>query len=223
MKIWLLIVLFIPWFSLATSYPDAERFRPAIESFTAVEGDVGKGAIVATGSSSMKGWHDRIATDLAPLTVIPRGFGGSNMYDVRYFLEELVLQYEPRAVMIYEGDNDVALGASPEQVILHFEAIVEELHVKLPKTRIYILAVKPSLARWHLWPVMQETNERLMEFSQSDPLVTYVDIATPMLGKDGKPPSSIFVEDRLHMNDAGYDIWRDAVRAVLIDAEVRHE
>jgi|TARA_B110000263_G_C15276912_1_gene496315 lysophospholipase L1-like esterase len=223
MKIWLLIVLFIPWFSLATSYPDAERFRPAIESFTAVEGDVGKGAIVATGSSSMKGWHDRIATDLAPLTVIPRGFGGSNMYDVRYFLEELVLQYEPRAVMIYEGDNDVALGASPEQVILHFEAIVEELHVKLPKTRIYILAVKPSLARWHLWPAMQETNERLMEFSQRDPLVTFADIATPMLGKGGKPPSSIFVEDMLHMNDAGYDIWRDAVRAVLIDAEVRHE
>lgn len=85
-----------------------------------------KGAIVATGSSSMKGWHDRIAADMAPLSIIPRGFGGSNTYDVRYFLEELVLQHEPRAVMIYEGDNDVAFGASPEQPLLRFEAIVEK-------------------------------------------------------------------------------------------------
>jgi lysophospholipase L1-like esterase len=145
------------------------------------------------------------------------------MYDVRYFLEELVLRHEPRAVMIYEGDNDVALGSSLVQVILHFAAIVEQLHVKLPKTRIYIFAVKPRLARWHLWPVMQETNQRLLAFSQRDPLVTFVDIATPMLVKNGKPPSSIFVEDMLHMNDGGYDIWRDAVRSVLIDAEVQHE
>lgn len=223
MKIWLLAVLFVPWFSLAASYPDAERFRSAIESFVSADRVFGKGAIVATGSSSMKGWHDRIAKDLAPLSVIPRGFGGSNMYDVRYFLEELVLRHEPRAVMIYEGDNDVALGATPEQIILHFEAIVEQLHFKLPKTRIYILAVKPSLARWHLWPMMQETNERLKEFSQRDSLVTFVDIATPMLGVNGKPPSSIFVGDMLHMNDAGYDIWRDAIRAVLIDAEARYE
>jgi lysophospholipase L1-like esterase len=71
--------------------------------------------------------------------------------------------------------------------------------------------------------MMQETNERLKEFSQRDSLVTFVDIATPMLGVNGKPPSSIFVGDMLHMNDAGYDIWRDAIRAVLIDAEARYE
>ena len=72
MKFWLLAVLFIPLFSLAASYPDAERFRPAIESFTSVDRNVGKGGVVATGSSSMKDWHDRITTDLAPLSLIPR-------------------------------------------------------------------------------------------------------------------------------------------------------
>ena len=203
---------------IAAPYPDAERYRPAIEEFQKSEqvNPVSKGGIVATGSSSMGGWHSRIATDLAPLTVIPRGFGGSNMYDVRYFLPELVLQHEPRAVMIYEGDNDAALGASSEQVILHFKAIVEELHVKLPP-------VKPSPSRWHLWPVMDETNKQLAALSETNSLITFIDVATPMLGKDGKPLTSIFVEDMLHMNDRGYDIWRKVVREALIDSEASYE
>ncbi|HAK53602.1 MAG TPA: GDSL family lipase [Gammaproteobacteria bacterium] len=218
------LVLF-PQTGISAPYPDAERYRPAIEEFQNLSKrtPVSKGGIVATGSSSMGGWHSRIATDLAPLTVIPRGFGGSNMYDVRYFLPELVLQYEPRAVMIYEGDNDAALGASSEQVMLHFKAIVEELHVKLPQTRIYVLAVKPSPSRWHLWPVMAETNKRLAALSETNSLITFIDVATPMLGEDGKPLTSIFVEDMLHMNDKGYDIWRKVVREALIESEESYE
>ena len=120
-----------------------------------------KGAIVATGSSSMRGWHGRIAEDLAPLTIIPRGFGGSNMHDVRYFLDELVLRHEPRAVLLYEGDNDVAAGIAPEAILAEFDAIDQAIEERLPETRIYILAVKPSVARWQLWPTMQATNALL--------------------------------------------------------------
>ena len=211
--------------AVATSYPNAERYRSTIEEFRKSEEatPVPKGNIVATGSASMRGWHSRIAVDLAPLTIIPRGFGGSNMYDLRYFLLELVLKHEPRAVMIYEGDNDAALGASSEQVILHFQAIVEELHIKLPETRIYVLAVKPSPARWHLWPIMSETNKQLSALSEANPLITFIDVATPMLGADGRPLTSIFVEDMLHMNDKGYDIWRDAVRNVIVNSEESYE
>ena len=218
-------MLSVSQIAFGTPYPDAERYRPAIEAFLESEREatVKKGGIVATGSSSMRGWHSRMVADLAPLTMIPRGFGGSNMYDVRYFLPELVLQHEPRAVVIYEGDNDAALGATSEQVLMHFEAIVEELHVKLPATRIYVLAVKPSVSRWHLWPVMAETNRRLAAFGAADPLITFIDVATPMLGEDGKPMASIFVDDMLHMNDAGYNIWREVVREVLMEAEVAYE
>ena len=65
---------------------------------------------------------------------------------------------------------------------------------------------------------MQNDLDRLLRLS-----FPIIDIATPMLGIKGKPHPSIFVQDMLHMNGAGYDIWRDAVRAVLIDAEVRYE
>ena len=129
-------------------YPDPERYRAAIEAFLASEADAPppKNAVVATGSSSMRFWHRRIGEDLAPLTIIPRGFGGSNMRDVRHFLDELVLRHEPRAVLLYEGDNDAAVGATPEQVLEHFDAIVATIHERLPATRIYALSVKPSVA-----------------------------------------------------------------------------
>ena len=209
----------------AQVYPDPERFRADMDTFAAAE--LAKpsplGAIVATGSSSMRGWHNRIAKDLAPLTIIPRGFGGSNMYDVRYFLDDLVLRYKPRAVMLYEGDNDAALGATPAQVLTHFDAIVDAIHQKLPETRIYVVAVKPSIARWNIWPTMKATNNLLQSRCDEHSLLTYLDVATPMLGADGKPFKEIFLPDMLHMKGSGYDIWRDAVRQTLLDAEAGRE
>ena len=206
-------------------YPDPERYRAAIEAFLASEADAPppKNAVVATGSSSMRFWHRRIGEDLAPLTIIPRGFGGSNMRDVRHFLDELVLRHEPRAVLLYEGDNDAAVGATPEQVLEHFDAIVATIHERLPATRIYALSVKPSVARWHLRDVMGAINAQFTARAEADPLITHIDIATPMLGEDGQPKKHIFVADMLHMNGAGYDIWRDTVRPVLVAAEAEFE
>ena len=209
----------------AAEYPDPQRFRSAIDAFLAADAEAApaKGAVVATGSSSMRGWHARIAEDLAPLTVIPRGFGGSNMHDVRHFLDELVLRHAPRAVLLYEGDNDIAAGIEPEQVLAEFDAINAAIAERIPDTRIYILAVKPSIARWQLWPAMTATNDLLKARAENDPRLTFIDIATPMLGDDGEPLAEIFVADMLHMNAAGYDIWRDAVRPVLVEAEAMHE
>ena len=209
----------------ATEYPDPERYREAIDAFLAAESKTPspKGAVVATGSSSMRGWHRRIAQDLAPLTVIPRGFGGSNMADVVHFVDDLVLRHQPRAVLLYEGDNDAAVGAKPEDILAHFDAFVDAIHDRQPEVRIYVLAVKPSIARWHLQDVMSATNQGFEERAATDPRIAFIDIATPMLNEDGKPKEGIFVADGLHMNAAGYDIWRDVVRAVLVAAEAGFE
>ena len=201
--------------------PDPERYRGAIDNYLASEADAPppKGAIVGTGSSSMLFWRGRIKEDLVPLTIIPRGFGGSTMPDLRHFLDELVFRHAPRAVLIYEGDNDVTLGATPAQILEHFDAIVATIHKRLPKTRIYILAVKPSVARWHLWDAMRATNALFAARAEADPLLTYIDIATPMLNDAGEPRRDIFDSDNLHMNAAGYDIWREVVRPILLAAE----
>jgi lysophospholipase L1-like esterase len=208
-------------------WPDPERFRTAIEAFESEDREAPppSGAIVGTGSSSMRFWSvgDRFASDLSPLTVINRGFGGSVIHDVETFLEPLVLRHQPRAVLIYEGDNDVAEGVPIQEILASYDRVQSRLDQLAVPPRVYWLAVKPSLARWSLWPQMQAVNDGLKERARQHPRITFVDVATPMLNEKGMPREDIFIADGLHMNAKGYDLWREALRPVLLPAELEFE
>ena len=192
------------------SFADPQRFAEAIAAFEMADAaaPVPPGGIVCTGSSSMRGWHHRIAKDLAPLTVVPRGFGGSNYYDLLHYADRVVLAYQPRAVLLYEGDIDVAAGIPAAQIHETFLALVARLRGRLPALRIYVIGAKPSIARWDKWPQMIEANALVRTACDEDPWMTYIDVSPGMLQTDGMPRPEIFVADNLHMNGAGYDSWR---------------
>lgn len=206
-------------------YPDPTRFEDAIKAFEAedVKNMPPAGAIVGAGSSSMRMWHGTIREDLAPLTIITRGFGGSNMNDLLYYADRIVIKYKPRAVMIYEGDNDTAAGMPPVVIRDTFRKFVAKVHDKLPGTRIYVLAIKPSVSRKAIWPVVQEANELLRAECEKNNLLTYLDIATPMLDKNGEVRTDIFIDDNLHMNRTGYEIWTQTIRPILTKTELEFE
>jgi len=188
-------------------YPDPRRYEQAVLAFEALADSIPtpEGAIVCLGSSSMRLWHRTIQADLTPLTLVPRGFGGSTMMDALYYAERLVIASRPRAVLLYEGDNDIALGISPAMVRRTFDALVAKIHQALPHTRLYVLAIKPSIARWTVWPEMRAANRLLKNSCESNPLLTYIDVASLMLSPDlGRPRPEIFTADSLHMNEKGY-------------------
>jgi len=205
--------------------PNPERFAMQIGQFEErdAKGFVPKGAIVMTGSSSMRGWHGRMREDLAPLSLLPRGFGGSTIFDLDHYLDRIVLKYEPRAVVIYEGDNDLTQGFKAETVLEAMQGVVARLHAADPAVRVYFLATKPSPSRARIWPEMQRHNALLKAYCDATANVTFIDVATPMLDAEGGFREDLYIKDRLHLSGAGYDIWRDAVRAVLVPAEEAHE
>jgi lysophospholipase L1-like esterase len=202
-------------------YPDPLRFSSEIAAFEKQDREAmpPAGAVVCVGSSSMRMWHDRIRQDLAPLTIIPRGFGGSTMNDLLVYLDRIVLAYHSRAVVIYEGDNDAVLGIKPAAVRDTFQKIVARIHQKQPEARVYVLSVKPSASRWPLWPQIRETNALLERECKRDPRLTYVDVASPLLDETGHPGKQYFLGDNLHLNAKGYDRWRDTLRPILLKAE----
>ena len=77
--------------------------------------------------------------------------------------------------------------------------------------RVAFIAVKPSVARWSIAERVREANGLISGYAESDPLVDYIDIFTPMLGPDGTPRPDLFVEDGLHLNARGYDVWESVV------------
>lgn len=206
-------------------YPDPTRFENLIVEFEDSDktSPPPTGAVLCYGSSSIRYWHKNLAEDLAPLTVIPRGFGGSNMNDALHFADRAVLPYKPRAILLYEGDNDIGAGVSPEEVIDTFRKFVTKVHSTLPETRIYIIAIKPSILRWRLWPQIQKTNELFAAECNKNDKLTYIDIATPMLTLEGLPRPELLCIDRLHMNRQGYELWRDIVQPILVKNERQYE
>ena len=206
-------------------YSDPERYASAIEKFLAADAEQfpPAGAVLCIGSSSMLGWHSTIEEDFAPLTVIPRGFGGSTMYDVLYYADKIVLPYEPRAILIYEGENDISAGVLPETILEVFNTFVDLVHTEFPETRIYFISLKPSIRRWHLWDKMQITNALIARECARNDLLTFYDISAGMLNEEGEPKPEIFLGDELHMNDLGYDIWRERIIPRLKAAELKYE
>jgi len=213
--------------ALTQPLPDPARFESEIRAFEAHDerAPPPTGAIVLTGSSSIARWNDQAQAALAPLTVIPRGFGGSVMNDVLYYLDRVALRYEPRAILIYEGDNDTGSRTPiPNDLILdQLRQIVARVHAQLPAARIYVLSVKPSILRWRVWPVAQQLSAGYKRIADADPLVYYVDVATPLLNEDGSVMTDIFVEDGLHLNAVGNEIWGRTIREALMPVEARYE
>ena len=213
MKNLLVLLLIVSLPAVGNEYPDSSRWLYTVVGFQLEDEVVGDraGQIIATGSSSMRLWDHSIHRDFAPLPIISRGFGGSNMNDLLVHLDVIVLKHKPGAVIIYEGDNDIAQGVPVSVVLETFEDVVLRILDDNPKTRIYLISVKPSIARESLWAEMTEVNQGMQAISKSNKNVFYVDVATPMLNPDGSRKPDLYVSDGLHMNQAGYDIWREVV------------
>lgn len=169
---------------------------------------------VFTGSSSVRMW-ETLAEDFPGKPVLNRGFGGSQVRDAVHYADEVAIRYRPRKIVIYSGDNDINAGRSPEQVLSDFRAFVARVHRDLPGTPVAFLAIKPSPSRAAQLPRQQRANALVKAEAERSAHVEFIDVATPMLDAGGQPRPELFIEDRLHMNRAGYELWRGVVAPYL--------
>jgi lysophospholipase L1-like esterase len=131
------------------------------------------------------------------------------------YLDRLVLAYQPRLVVLYAGDNDLAAGRSPEEVLQSYVGFIEGVHRSLPQTRIAYISIKPSPARAALLPQIRQANALIRQHAASDERLDYIDVFSPMLGSDGQPRSDLFRIDGLHLDDDGYALWRKVIATHL--------
>jgi lysophospholipase L1-like esterase len=201
-----------------TGPDDPTRYKTDIERFERLDRSSSPkpGGILFVGSSSIRMWRT-LKSDMAPLPVINRGFGGAKIPDVIHYAHRIVLPYRPRMIVFYAGDNDMSLGRihSPRRVLQSFKRFRKLVHRALPKTRIYFLSITPSGRRWKHWPRMSAANRLLRRYCRSVRLLTYVDVGRALLGPGNKPRQGVFEEDRLHLNARGYALWTAIIKPII--------
>ncbi len=186
-----------------------EREVRALEA-VALQNPAPQGAMMLYGSSSFRLWTDAAAR-FPKHDVVNRGFGGAHLSDLNEFFDRLVLPAEPRLLLIYGGDNDVASGKSPERVLEDFRELVRKVRTQLPRTRVGFVAIKPSPSRFAQLATQREANRLVRREARRLRRVDFIDVASPLLGANETPDEGCFVADRLHLNAAGYDRWMEAL------------
>ncbi|MDQ8023143.1 MAG: SGNH/GDSL hydrolase family protein [Moraxellaceae bacterium] len=192
------------WESSIAAFEQADRLKaPAT------------GGVVFVGSSSIRMWEDLERQFGDSVVITKRGFGGSRLEDCKQYLSRIVVPYRPRMVVVYAGDNDLAEGHTPQEVLASFRGFVEGVRSQLPDTRIAFVSIKPSPSRASLLKPIRETNALISDYVTSGSNLDFIDIFTPMLAADGMPRGELFRADALHLNDSGYALWKTVIAGHL--------
>ncbi|MDF1656527.1 MAG: GDSL-type esterase/lipase family protein [Verrucomicrobiales bacterium] len=176
--------------------------------------------ILFVGSSSIRMWDLNTSWPESP--TVNNGFGGSTLADSIHYFDRLFTPYAPAAVVLYAGDNDINKGLSPEEVAKDFKTLASLISDQFPETPVIYIAIKPSEARWKLWPEMKQANDLVASLCQKNAHWHFADIAAPMLkGREGAPQSRWFIEDGLHLSRYGYEEWTGIVKLKIREAGVK--
>ncbi len=194
--------------------PFAEEFR----AFASAEAraPLPRDPVLFYGSSSIRLWTT-LAEDFQGLSVVNRGFGGSTLADCVQEMERLVFPVQPRAVVLYAGENDLDQGASPERIEGLFREFAERLDDRLGLIPLIFISIKPSPSRASALPKVRCANQFVRAALADWPNARFLDVFPLMIDAEGKVRHEFFTEDWLHLSPAGYLLWAAQVRACLAE------
>ena len=193
-----------------------ETFRDEINEFKRLDKEnfPGKGKILFTGSSSIRFW-DSLNKDMKPLEVLNRGFGGAQISHVIHHFEDIVKPYNPKAIVFFCGTNDLTALKTPEETINDFKKFLGLVRNEFGNIKVYIIGIKPTVDRIYLDEEERIFNSSIKLLASDDAYLEYINIWDPMLNQDGTRMPELFIEDGLHMNEKGYEVWTKKVRESL--------
>jgi len=214
--LWILLFLFGSWCGMLRADPAAHDFARWEGEITAFERSAAaqpppKGAVLFIGSSTIRMWSS-LAKDFPQVTVINRGFGGSEIVDATHFAPRIIFPYEPRAIYLRAGGNDLWTGRPVDAVFADFKEFVATVHAKLPATDIIFISLSPAISRWKQADMTKDLNRLIAGFIKDKPHLRYIETYDVPLDPEGKARPELFLGDKLHFNAEGYKLLAERVR-----------
>jgi lysophospholipase L1-like esterase len=179
----------------------------------------GKGGpidILFLGDSITQGWTNKEAWEryYAPRNAANFGIGGDRTQHVLWRLNHGEIEgISPKLVVLMIGTNNMNTN-TPEEIAEGIKLIIDTLRAKLPDSKILLLGVlprgqKPAPVRDRI----KDLNERIAMFDDGK-MVKFLDIGHVFLSPDGTI-SRALMPDFLHLSDAGYQLWAEAMEPTL--------
>ncbi|MBK7653497.1 MAG: G-D-S-L family lipolytic protein [Flammeovirgaceae bacterium] len=203
-------------FTLLLQGQDPLRFEKEVNELVAGDSAVNKKKLILfTGSSSIRFWKS-LKSDFPAINTLNNGFGGSEMTDLLYYADQLIIKYNPKEIFIYEGDNDLNSGKKVSEILQAANQLLTLIRERLPKNvKVFFISAKPSIARWALKEKYLDYNRQLEAWTKTEKRVYFVDVWALLVDAQGEVWKDIFIADGLHLNEKGYKIWADAIKKFL--------
>jgi len=144
------------------------------------------------------------------LNTVNLGVGGDTTDDVLLRLDAVV-EAHPDEVMLLIGTNDLGTRQSVEHLVRNIQTMLVSLRRDLPGTRMLVQSILPRGREFA--DRIQEANIHLRQFAATI-RAQYLDLWPAFAEADGEI-NPAYSDDRLHLNDAGYETWLGELRPAL--------
>lgn len=198
-------------------HPVASPVAPVVTRHVSNEtAQIPANELVFMGSSTIQFW-ETMQEDFPQFETVNLGVWGSDYGDLLNDVMRFIDEHPSPRYVIYSGDNDIANGSPPEEVLARLTKLSEIIHGALPQARLYVISIKPTPERRAHIPEIRIANRMIRDFASKSGLITFVDTFSLMLDDQGNPRPELFREDGLHMNADGYVIWRKTLMPFLLE------
>lgn len=120
----------------------------------------------------------------------------------------------PKLIVLMIGTNNIGRD-EPDAIAAGIEKIVAIIQEKSPKTKVLLLGIFPRDAGGaEAAKTVSQVNHRIAKLDDEGQRIRYLDLAPKFVDESGHLPKSIS-PDGLHLNEAGYQIWADAIAPVI--------
>jgi lysophospholipase L1-like esterase len=179
-----------------------ERKRDAVSN---------QSGLVFYGSSSFRLWEN-LEKEFESFSAVNMGFGGSTLAACSWFFERIMTGMKPTGFIIYAGDNDLGDGRHPEEVFIFYQRLILQIRNLFGNIPIAFVSVKPSLSRWNIIKSIRYTNRIIKaDITKRNDEIFFIDVFNEMVDDRGFPLRDIFEPEGLHLNENGYNIWKEVI------------
>lgn len=212
--LWMLVSAHILHAQNRPGTPDPLRFEQEIAGFEQwdAKNSSPENSILFVGSSSIRFWNS--AEAFPGYTVINRGFGGSHITDLIYYYDRIIDRFSPSLIVFYCGENDIASGLALHHVFDDYLEFLNRVKQDFNDLHFIFISIKPSNSRLEHSERFTAFNRMVQAHNRADPTLHYIDLASPLV-RNGGPDNNYFVEDQLHLNERGYELWNERLTAFL--------